>query len=80
MKVKYQSNNPEWSADVTCEQCEAIITLESADDMYFISTLKKAYTAQWYEPVYYFDCPVCNHKNQIRDAIRKDISSKIPKK
>ena len=34
MKIKQHGTIPEWKLDVTCKNCNAIITLEGAKDMY----------------------------------------------
>ena len=34
MKIKQHGIIPEWKLDVTCKNCNAIITLEGAKDMY----------------------------------------------
>ena len=34
MKIKQHGTIPEWKLDVTCKNCNAIITLEGAEDMY----------------------------------------------
>lgn len=39
MKIKQHGTIPNWELDVTCKNCNAIITLEGADDMYAKSHL-----------------------------------------
>lgn len=78
MKVK-RHGKFHWEIDVTCENCDAIITLERADDMFakypVIGTRGDSVVLG---PITYCcTCPECRMTVKVDSSIREDIKSKI---
>ncbi len=85
MKIKQHGTFiPNWELDVTCRNCNAIITLEGADDIYANShsTGKTDGIYVDYGPrTFHCTCPECGKEiNVASRSIREDIKSKIQKK
>ena len=76
MKIKQHGKIPDWELDVKCEYCNAVITLESPDDLF--SRFEFNTNSKYHEFAYYFQCLECGHTNRISSAlIREDIQHKV---
>lgn len=71
MKIKQVGSVPAWELDVKCKNCQAIITLENANDLY------KAGRSHECEDKYFFVCPLCHHHNTVPYKDIKDIAAKV---
>ena len=84
MKIKQHGTIPNWELDVTCKNCNAIITLEGADDMYAKShpTGKMDGPYVDYGPkTFHCTCPECGKEIKIpSNSIIEDIKSKVKTK
>ena len=84
MKIKQHGIIPEWKLDVTCKNCNAIITLEGAKDMYAKShpTGKMDGIYVDYGPrTFHCTCPECGKEIKVDSkSIREDIKSKVKTK
>ena len=81
MKIKHHGTIPNWELDVTCTLCKAVITLETAEDMFakaqFTGKIDGIYPDHG-PTTYHFNCPECNHENRVNaQKIRDDIKAKI---
>ena len=84
MKIKQHGTIPEWKLDVTCKNCNAIITLEGAKDMYAKShpTGKMDGIYVDYGPrTFHCTCTECGKEIKVASkSIREDIKSKVKTK
>ena len=81
MKIRQHGTIPNWELNVACKRCNAVITLETPEDMHARShptgKMDGAYVD--YGPTtYHFICPECKQENKIAaQKIREDIRQKI---
>lgn len=84
MKIKQHGTIPKWELDVTCKNCNAIITLEGAKNMYAKShpTGKMDGIYVDYGPrTFHCTCPECGKEIKIASkSIKEDIKSKVKTK